>query len=63
MTDVLLVVFQELFAAGAKKAGTDEEKFVQILGRRSIEHLRQGNCRVVCVNTERMVMVKSITEL
>ncbi|KAG7328902.1 hypothetical protein KOW79_007076 [Hemibagrus wyckioides] len=32
---------KELFAAGAKKAGTDEEKFVQILGRRSIEHLRQ----------------------
>ncbi|KAI5624859.1 annexin A5 [Silurus asotus] len=32
---------KELFAAGAKKVGTDEEKFVQILGNRSIEHLRQ----------------------
>ncbi|XP_060782670.1 annexin A5a [Neoarius graeffei] len=32
---------KELFAAGAKKVGTDEEKFIQILGNRSIEHLRQ----------------------
>lgn len=57
LTDALLIVFQELFAAGAKKVGTDEEKFVNILGKRSIDHLRQSNCRVVCVNTERMVMV------
>ncbi|XP_053362250.1 annexin A5a [Clarias gariepinus] len=32
---------KELFTAGAKKVGTDEEKFVHILGNRSIEHLRQ----------------------
>ncbi|KAK2839036.1 hypothetical protein Q7C36_013850 [Tachysurus vachellii] len=32
---------KELFAAGAKKVGTDEEKFVNILGKRSIDHLRQ----------------------
>lgn len=54
-------MFQELFAAGAKKAGTDEEKFVQILGNRSIEHLRQGN--TTKENIEGMVMVKRITDI
>ncbi|XP_061102215.1 annexin A5-like [Conger conger] len=32
---------QELFAAGEKKFGTDEEKFITILGNRSAAHLRR----------------------
>lgn len=33
---------QELYAAGEGKFGTDEEKFITILGNRSAEHLRKG---------------------
>uniref|UniRef100_A0A8C2HS15 Annexin n=1 Tax=Cyprinus carpio TaxID=7962 RepID=A0A8C2HS15_CYPCA len=36
-----LIVFQELFAAGEEKFGTDEDKFINILGNRSAEHLRR----------------------
>uniref|UniRef100_A0A671REZ2 Annexin n=1 Tax=Sinocyclocheilus anshuiensis TaxID=1608454 RepID=A0A671REZ2_9TELE len=36
-----LIVFQELFAAGEEKFGTDEDKFINILGNRSAEHLRK----------------------
>ncbi|XP_041130193.1 annexin A5-like isoform X2 [Polyodon spathula] len=32
---------QDLFAAGEQKWGTDEEKFITILGNRSAEHLRR----------------------
>uniref|UniRef100_A0A8C9SHU8 Annexin n=1 Tax=Scleropages formosus TaxID=113540 RepID=A0A8C9SHU8_SCLFO len=32
---------QDLFAAGEAKVGTDEEKFINILGNRSFEHLRK----------------------
>ncbi|XP_062381020.1 annexin A5a isoform X2 [Sardina pilchardus] len=32
---------QDLYSAGEKKVGTDEDKFVNILGNRSIEHLRK----------------------
>uniref|UniRef100_A0AAY4BK45 Annexin n=1 Tax=Denticeps clupeoides TaxID=299321 RepID=A0AAY4BK45_9TELE len=32
---------QDLFAAGEEKFGTDEDKFVNILGTRSFEHLRK----------------------
>ncbi|KAL4641779.1 annexin A5 isoform X2 [Arapaima gigas] len=32
---------KELFAAGESKVGTDEEKFINILGNRSFEHLRK----------------------
>ncbi|XP_064200501.1 annexin A5a isoform X1 [Anguilla rostrata] len=32
---------KELFAAGEEKCGTDEEKFISILGNRSTEHLRK----------------------
>ncbi|KAI7801722.1 annexin A5, partial [Triplophysa rosa] len=32
---------KELFAAGEQKVGTDEEKFINILGNRSAEHLRK----------------------
>ncbi|XP_061107940.1 annexin A5a [Conger conger] len=32
---------KELFAAGEEKFGTDEEKFITILGNRSTEHLRK----------------------
>ncbi|KAJ8382683.1 hypothetical protein SKAU_G00034610 [Synaphobranchus kaupii] len=32
---------KELFAAGEEKCGTDEEKFISILGNRSVEHLRK----------------------
>uniref|UniRef100_A0AAR2K9S5 Annexin n=1 Tax=Pygocentrus nattereri TaxID=42514 RepID=A0AAR2K9S5_PYGNA len=35
----LLITFQELFAAGEGKFGTDEDKFINILGNRSAEHL------------------------
>lgn len=34
--------FQDLYAAGDGKVGTDEEKFITILGNRSAEHLRKG---------------------
>lgn len=33
---------QDLYAAGEGKFGTDEEKFITILGNRSAEHLRKG---------------------
>lgn len=33
---------QDLYAAGEGKLGTDEEKFISIIGTRSIEHLRKG---------------------
>uniref|UniRef100_A0A671MP10 Annexin n=1 Tax=Sinocyclocheilus anshuiensis TaxID=1608454 RepID=A0A671MP10_9TELE len=32
---------KELFAAGEEKSGTDEDKFINILGNRSAEHLRK----------------------
>uniref|UniRef100_A0A8C9SKL5 Annexin n=1 Tax=Scleropages formosus TaxID=113540 RepID=A0A8C9SKL5_SCLFO len=32
---------KDLFAAGEAKVGTDEEKFINILGNRSFEHLRK----------------------
>ncbi|XP_022541729.2 annexin A5a [Astyanax mexicanus] len=32
---------KELFTAGAEKFGTDEDKFINILGNRSAEHLRK----------------------
>ncbi|RXN26857.1 annexin A5-like protein [Labeo rohita] len=32
---------KELFAAGEEKFGTDEDKFINILGNRSAEHLRK----------------------
>ncbi|KAL2077635.1 hypothetical protein ACEWY4_027139 [Coilia grayii] len=32
---------KELFAAGEEKFGTDEDKFINILGNRSVEHLRK----------------------
>uniref|UniRef100_A0A9J7YCF8 Annexin n=1 Tax=Cyprinus carpio carpio TaxID=630221 RepID=A0A9J7YCF8_CYPCA len=32
---------KELFAAGEEKFGTDEDKFINILGNRSAEHLRR----------------------
>uniref|UniRef100_A0A672GEH5 Annexin A5a n=1 Tax=Salarias fasciatus TaxID=181472 RepID=A0A672GEH5_SALFA len=32
---------KDLFAAGEAKLGTDEEKFISILGNRSAEHLRE----------------------
>ncbi|CAB1325606.1 unnamed protein product [Coregonus sp. 'balchen'] len=37
---LLVILLQELFAAGEGKVGTDEEKFINILGNRSHEHLR-----------------------
>eukprot|EP00063_Salmo_salar_P064301 XP_014039136.1 PREDICTED: annexin A5-like [Salmo salar] len=33
-----------LFSAGEMKFGTDEEQFITILGNRSAEHLRRGEC-------------------
>ncbi|KAI3351446.1 hypothetical protein L3Q82_020301 [Scortum barcoo] len=33
---------KELYAAGEGKFGTDEEKFITVLGNRSAEHLREG---------------------
>lgn len=33
---------QELFAAGEEQWGTDEAKFIMILGNRSVTHLRMG---------------------
>lgn len=41
---VFVCVFQELIAAGKGKVGTDEDKFINILGNRSHEHLRLGVC-------------------
>uniref|UniRef100_A0A674A3K1 Annexin n=1 Tax=Salmo trutta TaxID=8032 RepID=A0A674A3K1_SALTR len=35
---------KELIAAGKGKVGTDEDKFINILGNRSHEHLRLGVC-------------------
>ncbi|XP_063045738.1 annexin A5a [Engraulis encrasicolus] len=32
---------KELYAAGEEKFGTDEDKFINILGNRSVEHLRK----------------------
>lgn len=42
MTTSVPLPFQDLFAAGDGKFGTDEEKFITILGNRSVEHLRKG---------------------
>lgn len=47
----LLIVFQELFAAGEEKFGTDEDKFINILGNRSAEHLRKGARLYMCVQS------------
>uniref|UniRef100_G3PWL0 Annexin n=1 Tax=Gasterosteus aculeatus aculeatus TaxID=481459 RepID=G3PWL0_GASAC len=38
---LLVILLQELYAAGEGKFGTDEEKFITILGNRSAEHLRK----------------------
>lgn len=35
-------LYQELFAAGEAQWGTDEAKFITILGNRSVTHLRMG---------------------
>uniref|UniRef100_A0A672G8Z6 Annexin n=1 Tax=Salarias fasciatus TaxID=181472 RepID=A0A672G8Z6_SALFA len=40
-SEALRSAFQDLFAAGEAKLGTDEEKFISILGNRSAEHLRE----------------------
>uniref|UniRef100_A0A3B4AKU3 Annexin n=1 Tax=Periophthalmus magnuspinnatus TaxID=409849 RepID=A0A3B4AKU3_9GOBI len=36
---LLVILLQDLYAAGEGKFGTDEEKFINILGNRSTEHL------------------------
>lgn len=33
---------QDLYAAGEEQWGTDEAKFIMILGNRSVTHLRMG---------------------
>uniref|UniRef100_A0A8C1T9W1 Annexin n=1 Tax=Cyprinus carpio TaxID=7962 RepID=A0A8C1T9W1_CYPCA len=38
---ILERVYKKLFAAGEEKFGTDEDKFINILGNRSAEHLRR----------------------
>uniref|UniRef100_A0A8C7WRB2 Annexin n=1 Tax=Oryzias sinensis TaxID=183150 RepID=A0A8C7WRB2_9TELE len=38
---LLVILLQELYAAGKGKFGTDEEKFITILGNRSAEHLQR----------------------
>ncbi|XP_047190639.1 annexin A5a isoform X2 [Scophthalmus maximus] len=38
---LLVILLQDLYAAGEGKFGTDEEKFIAILGNRSAEHLRK----------------------
>lgn len=43
---VCVLPLQDLFEAGEAKFGTDEEKFVTILGKRSSEHLMK--CEFVC---------------
>lgn len=40
---------QDLYAAGEGKLGTDEEKFITILGNRSTEHLREGEFMGACL--------------
>lgn len=43
MVQVLTVVpLQDLYAAGEEQWGTDEAKFIMILGNRSVTHLRMG---------------------
>lgn len=37
-----VICAQELYAAGEEKWGTDEAKFIMILGNRSMTHLRMG---------------------
>ncbi|RXM31151.1 Annexin A5 [Acipenser ruthenus] len=37
---MLVVLLQDIFAAGEQKWGTDEEKFITILGNRNAAHLR-----------------------
>ncbi|KAM7389070.1 hypothetical protein PAMP_023067 [Pampus punctatissimus] len=38
---LLVILLQDLYAAGEGKFGTDEEKIISILGNRSAEHLRK----------------------
>ena len=45
----LLNLQQVLFRAGELKWGTDEEKFITILGTRSVSHLRRGRQYGSCV--------------
>lgn len=41
-TQVCALPLQDLYTAGEEKFGTDEEKFITILGNRSSEHLQKG---------------------
>lgn len=63
VTSVLCRSSQELYAAGEKKWGTDEAKFIDILCHRSVPQLRQSGYLSLMLVGKSLKNTKSLISL